>query len=210
MDRENALPQVGGLVLAGGLGRRMAQETNPHQVNKGLVPFRGRPLVTYPLKALKPAVDFLAISANHDLLHYQEFGYSVFKDLPDYQAIGPLGGLYSAATQFPKSIRYIIVAPCDTPFLPDTYAPTLLKTMIKPPAKSDNSHAYFVATPKKNHYTLAIYTREALLTLPHYLAQNRSYRLQDFLTYLEATPLYFDSEHYFYNINDQETLKKYS
>lgn len=210
MDRENSLPQVGGLILAGGMGRRMAQQMNQHQINKGLVLFRDQPLIMYSLKALKAAVDFLAISANHDLLDYQEFGYRVFKDSPSYQAIGPLGGLYSAAVQFPESIQYIIVAPCDTPFLPDHYAPTLLKAMKENQAKGENRYAYFAATTKKNHYTLAIYTREALLTLPLYLTQKNSYRLQDFLTYLQAAPLYFDSEHYFYNINDRETLEKYS
>ena len=47
-----------GVILAGGLARRM------NQLDKGLVCYQGRPLVSYAIAALTPLVQELIINAN--------------------------------------------------------------------------------------------------------------------------------------------------
>lgn len=97
------------VILAGGRGRRMGG------ADKGLVDFNGHPLVAQVIEAISPQVRTLLISANRNLVRYQQFGYPVVADsLNDYQ--GPLAGILAALelVQTP----YIVTLPCDGPALP--------------------------------------------------------------------------------------------
>lgn len=100
---------VTGVILAGGLGRRMGG------VDKGLQQLRGRPLVAWVAERLGPQVDELLISANRNGESYAALGHRVLADRITGFA-GPLAGLHAALTV----ARHPLVAtvPCDTPFLP--------------------------------------------------------------------------------------------
>ena len=81
--------KVAGVVLAGGLARRMNNQ------DKGLVNFKGRPMISYALAALAPAVDQLFINANRNVDQYLNFGYPVISDQTD-NFDGPLAGVLTA------------------------------------------------------------------------------------------------------------------
>lgn len=100
---------ITGVVLAGGLARRMGG------VDKGLQLLQGRPMVQWVLAGLAPQVDRVLISANQNLERYAEFGCAV---LPDRIAgfAGPLAGLHAALMQ--TTTPLLATAPCDSPFLP--------------------------------------------------------------------------------------------
>jgi molybdenum cofactor guanylyltransferase len=106
--------EITGLVLAGGLGRRMGG------IDKGLAPFHGRPLVAHALERLAPQVGPLLINANRSPDAYADFGLPVVADrIPDYA--GPLAGLEAglAACTTP----WLAWVPCDSPgFPPDLVA----------------------------------------------------------------------------------------
>ncbi len=96
------------VILAGGRGRRMGG------IDKGLVSFNGRPLITHVIDAIAPQVHSLMINANRNLAQYQRFGHPVFADsLTDFQ--GPLAGFLAAmeVVQTP----YLVTVPCDGPQL---------------------------------------------------------------------------------------------
>jgi molybdenum cofactor guanylyltransferase len=100
---------VTGLVLAGGLGSRMGG------VDKGLQPWRGRPLVAHVLERLAPQVGEVLINANRNLATYGQFGPPVLPDsLPDHP--GPLAG-FLAGLQACRT-PWLVTAPCDSPLLP--------------------------------------------------------------------------------------------
>jgi len=103
------LTAVTGLVLAGGMGRRMDSR------DKGLVPFRGKPMVAHVIERLAPQVGPLIINANRSLDEYGAFGYSVISDEVGGFA-GPLAGLHAGLRAC--TTPYIVTAPCDSPFLP--------------------------------------------------------------------------------------------
>lgn len=107
-----ASPEVTGLLLAGGLGRRMGG------LDKGLQPFRGRPLAAWVLDRLTPQVGSIIINANRNLAEYEKFGWPVVSDTrrEEHNQLGPLAGLHAglAACRTPL----LLCAPCDTPFLP--------------------------------------------------------------------------------------------
>lgn len=100
---------ITGIVLAGGLGRRMGR------VEKGLLPFRGTPLVARVLERLAPQVESILLNANHNLAAYQAFGYPVVSDHIGGH-VGPLAGLHCgmAAAKTP----FVASVPCDAPLLP--------------------------------------------------------------------------------------------
>jgi len=100
---------ITGVVLAGGLGRRMGG------VDKGLTAFRGRTMVEWVLERLGPQVDELIVNANRNGERYATFGYPVFGDEIDGFA-GPLAGLHAALSR--ASHPLVATAPCDSPFLP--------------------------------------------------------------------------------------------
>ena len=100
---------ITGLVLAGGMGRRMGS------IDKGLVEFRGKPMVAHVINRLAPQVETLVINANRSLVEYGSFGCPVISDEVSGFA-GPLAGLHAGLKHC--ATPFIITAPCDSPFLP--------------------------------------------------------------------------------------------
>ena len=66
--------EVTGVVLAGGQGSRMGG------VDKGLQPFRGKPMVAHAVERLGAQVDELLINANRNPEAYAAFGHRVIAD----------------------------------------------------------------------------------------------------------------------------------
>ena len=106
--------QITGVILAGGKARRMGG------IDKGLVDFAGRPLVSRVAEALRPQVGRLVINANRNHDTYGSLGFEIVPDtLADYQ--GPLAGF--AAAMAAASTPWILTVPCDGPFVaPDLAA----------------------------------------------------------------------------------------
>ena len=102
-------PEITGLVLAGGQGRRMDGQ------DKGLLAVHGRPLALWTLERLAPQVGGLGISANRHLQAYRQLGVPVWPDAtPGFD--GPLAGI--AAGLAHCGTPYLAIAPCDTPCFP--------------------------------------------------------------------------------------------
>ena len=100
---------VTGLVLSGGRGSRMGG------IDKGLQPFRGRPLVEWVIERIEPQVADLLVNANRNLDRYLAFGHPVLTDrIGDFA--GPLAGLHAALSQARSGL--VVTVPCDSPFLP--------------------------------------------------------------------------------------------
>ena len=116
----NEQTKVTGTVLAGGLARRMGNQ------DKGLVLFRGKPMVEYALQAMSVVVDQVLINANRNLEQYQQFGVPVIADQTD-SFDGPLAGVYTAMVHSQAEI--LLVMPCDTPLVGPEHLNRLLQTL---------------------------------------------------------------------------------
>lgn len=101
---------VTGVVLAGGLGRRMGG------VDKGLQLLDGRPMVAHVIDRLSAQVDELVVNANQNLDRYAAFGHRVVPDSIEGFA-GPLAGLERGLAM--ASHPLVATVPCDSPFLPE-------------------------------------------------------------------------------------------
>lgn len=109
--------KVSGVVLAGGQARRMQQQ------DKGLVLFKQRPLVSYPIEALAAVADDLVISANRHQSTYQQWQYPVISDATD-DFDGPLAGILAAMNYVEAEI--LLVLPCDSPLFTAQHLQQLL------------------------------------------------------------------------------------
>jgi molybdopterin-guanine dinucleotide biosynthesis protein A len=101
-----------GVILAGGLARRMGGGDKP------LVEIAGRPILRHVVDRLKPQCARLAINANGDPARFTAFGLPVICDSVEGFA-GPLAGVL-AGMDFgaAKGAAHVLSAPGDTPFLP--------------------------------------------------------------------------------------------
>ncbi|MEW6118954.1 MAG: molybdenum cofactor guanylyltransferase MobA [Pseudomonadota bacterium] len=127
------------VILAGGRGRRMGG------ADKGLVDYRGRPLVAWVLDALAPQLGEIVISANRNLDRYAATGHRVLPDtLPDFP--GPLAGVLAAMRAV--SASWLLVVPCDTPHLPPDLAARLLAA-----ARADDTILAVAADDARTHPT---------------------------------------------------------
>jgi molybdopterin-guanine dinucleotide biosynthesis protein A len=103
---------VAGVVLAGGLARRMGGG------DKGLVTLGGKPILSRVIERLKPQTEALIINANGELERLAAFELPVVPDSIEGRP-GPLAGVLAgldwAAAQ---GFSHIVTAATDTPFFP--------------------------------------------------------------------------------------------
>ena len=125
--REN----ITGAILAGGQARRMGG------ADKGLIALHGKPLITYVIDILTPQVGTLIINANRNLDQYSAFGYPVIPDTAPDQA-GPLAGIASALLA--AKTDYVLVVPCDSPYLPHDLAARLATALTQAHAEVAVAH----------------------------------------------------------------------
>lgn len=116
---------VFGLILAGGLGRRM--QAGPEAPPKPLVLLDGRPLIAHVVERLRPQVERLAINANGPPEPYAPFGLPVLADvLPGHR--GPLAGILAGLDHLAGTMPHAVMVsvPADTPFIPADLVARLL------------------------------------------------------------------------------------
>jgi molybdopterin-guanine dinucleotide biosynthesis protein A len=112
---------LAGAILAGGAGRRV------NGADKGLLDWRGKPLIEHVVARIAPQVDSLVISANRNRDNYAQFGYPVLADrVAGYP--GPLAGIAAALAVAPH--EWLLCVPVDLPLLPLDLAARLLQAAI--------------------------------------------------------------------------------
>lgn len=186
---------VTGVVLAGGMGRRMGG------VDKGLLELRGRPLAAWVVDRLRPQVDHLLINANQNRERYAEFGCPVVADeIPDFA--GPLAGLHSALSA--ASTPLVATAPCDSPFLPETLVSRLFSALTA--AAADLAVARTFDQP---HPVFCLCRREVLPHLTEFLAGGGR-KIDRWYATLRVVEVAFDDvADAFENINTREELGRF-
>jgi len=152
--------KITGLILAGGAGQRVGHR------DKGLIVWRGRPLVAHVAALLRPQVTTLIISCNRNAAKYAEFASTVLPDRrTDYQ--GPLAGLETAADQILTD--YVVMVGCDMPLLPTDLAGRLLHGL----AESSAANISYAHDGMRDQYLCAVIRRECLATLGDFLDEGQ-------------------------------------
>ncbi len=77
----------------------------------------GKPLIQHVIDRIKPQVRQLALSVEIAGEEFAKYGLEQVAD-PRPGSCGPLGGLLSALTELDAASEWLLLIPCDAPFLP--------------------------------------------------------------------------------------------
>jgi len=184
--------EVTGVVLAGGQGSRMGG------VDKGLQPFRGRPMVAHAIERFAPQVDELLINANRNPGEYERFGYRVIADeVPGFA--GPLAGFERGLAHAAGSL--VATIPCDSPFLPAD-----LVQRLRAALEANAADLAVARTGEQPHPVFCLMRRAVHASLADFLASGQR-KIDRWYASLKVAEVPFDDEpDAFLNINTREEL----
>jgi len=162
---------VAGIILAGGLSRRMGGGDKP-LLSLG----KGR-LVDHVAARLKPQVATLAINANSDPARFAGMNLPVLADIVPNHA-GPLAGILTglewAATK--AACRSLLSAAGDTPFFPDDLVERLAGAVREQPGK-----IAVASSAGRWHPTFALWPLGLRDALHHFLVDEDNRRVATFI-----------------------------
>lgn len=186
---------ITGVVLAGGMGRRMGG------VDKGLQTLRGRPMAAWVVERLQPQVGTLIINANQNLDRYAEFGCPVVPDqIPDFA--GPLAGLHAALSAARTPL--VVTAPCDSPFLPEDLVFRLFSALTAAGAELAVARTF-----DQPHPVFCLCRREVLPHLTDFL-ESGGRKIDRWYATLKIVEVAFDEvADAFENINTRDELSRF-
>lgn len=167
----NNSAKITGVILAGGLARRMN-----HQ-DKGLVCYRGRPLVSYGIAALAPLVNETIINANRHHQEYQQFGLRVVAD-QTASFDGPLAGILTVMLNTDAEV--LLVVPCDAPLMTTAHLQKLVATCTELNADvavafdGERLHPVFLAIHSRLQTSLQDYLASGERKVQTWLAQHQA------------------------------------
>ena len=187
--------KITGVILAGGLGRRMGG------IDKGLQELRGRPMTAWVVERLSPQVDELLINANQNGERYAEFGHRVVPDqIPDFA--GPLAGLHAALSAAAHPL--VATAPCDSPFLPADLISRLFSALT-----ATDADLAVARTFDQPHPVFCLCKRDVLPHLTEFL-ESGGRKIDRWYATLKVVEVAFDDEaEAFENINTREELGRF-
>ncbi len=185
-------PYITGVILAGGLARRMNGK------DKGLIMYKNQPLIRYAIDALAPVVQQLWLNANRNHALYTALGYQVIAD-HSKTFDGPLAGILAALTVSHAGI--LVVMPCDCPFIKTVHLQKLVTSLLS----SDSDLAVAVDGEFLHPVFLALKTT-LQPSIAAYLA-NGERKMATWIMQQRVTTVDFShARHIFLNINTVEQL----
>jgi molybdopterin-guanine dinucleotide biosynthesis protein A len=187
------MTEVTGIVLAGGQGSRMGG------VDKGLQPFRGKPMVAHAIERLAPQVGELLVNANRNPEAYARFGHRVIADEIDGFA-GPLAGFERGLAHAAGAL--VVTVPCDSPFLPHD-----LVARLRAALEREGADLAVAKTGEQAHPVFSLMRREVHGSLRQFLGSGQR-KIDKWYSVLKVVEVAFDDEaEAFLNINTREELK---
>lgn len=187
-------PNITGLVLAGGQGRRMGG------VDKGLQLLQGRPMVEHVIARLHPQVGAVMINANQNLDRYAAFGCPVVPDAITGFA-GPLAGLHAGLGA--ATTPYVVTAPCDSPFLPSD-----LVARLSTARAAQDADLAVAKTGDQPHPVFALVATRVLPHLAGFLGRGER-KIDIWYASLKVVEVPFEDEAAFSNINTRAELAQH-
>lgn len=175
-------------VLAGGQSSRMGQD-------KGLMPLRGKPMVSYVIQTLQRAGLPVRIIAHHPA--YKKFNLPLYKD--SVVEKGPMGGLLTALENTTADL--VLLVGCDMPLISIEMIHYLISSV-------DSEHLVLSVVEDKPNPLFSLYPRTLIAEVRKQIMADQL-RMIRFAETSEKTVLRVfskDVAHCFQNINDQAAL----
>ncbi|CAM3624117.1 molybdenum cofactor guanylyltransferase MobA [Polynucleobacter brandtiae] len=188
--------KITGLILAGGRAQRMGG------IDKGLIPFRGKPLIESAIERLKPQVDTILINANRNITKYAHYGYPVIMDeTPDFS--GPLAGFSIGLKHC--ATPYLLTSPCDSPLLPLDLAERMLTKL-----EAENLDLVYASSEEVNGKVWAqpvfCLMRNTLEHLLNDFLSKGDLKIDHWFKEVFSGTVVFNAPHAFANVNTPQEL----
>ncbi|MCY1275859.1 Molybdenum cofactor guanylyltransferase [compost metagenome] len=127
MTTAPTLPACSVLLLAGGRGQRMGG------ADKGLLDWRGQPLIAHLQALVRPLTDDLIVSCNRNTERYAAYADRLVQDdSADFP--GPLAGIRAGLAAARHD--FLLVLPCDAPLLDQALLEQLRRTAAAHPRQA--------------------------------------------------------------------------
>ena len=199
MAGEQSSSPVVGVVLAGGLSRRMGGG------DKSLRPLGGHPVLAHVIERLRPQVARLLVNANGDPSRFSHFGLPVMADLvPDHP--GPLAGVLTgldwAAAEAPEC-PWIVTVPGDGPFLPRDLVKRLLAA-----AEQEGADLAAAASGGRSHPVVGLWPVRLRDDLRRAVVEQGVRKVDEWTARYKLATVTFDTAPIdpFFNVNQPEDL----
>lgn len=187
---------ITGVILAGGLGRRMSADGSG--INKAMVPFRGRPLIAHVIERIRPQVAKLIINADPGDSTWRSFALPVIADQV-LERPGPLAGIHAALRAIHS--EWLVCVPCDTPLLPDDLVVRLAAAQA-----TIDADRVSVRCGNQAHPVIALLHSSLADELERYLSAGGR-RIETWLSQGRWTEAHFEDEAAFVNLNTAHDLR---
>jgi molybdopterin-guanine dinucleotide biosynthesis protein A len=187
-----------GVVLAGGRSRRMGPG------DKAFADLAGKPMLQHVIDRIGPQVNRLVLSVEQVSDDYAAFGLAQVADpLPGSR--GPLGGLLAALRSLRTKEDWLMLVPCDAPFLPRDLLACLLRG-----AREEERPGGVISIAGEVQPTFSLWHRELLPRLEWAVLEQKMSGFKQFLGHqalalIEVEP---DQAWRFFNINDLQALEQ--
>lgn len=192
-----ATESVVGIILAGGLARRMGGG------DKCLLPLAGKTLLQRTIDRIQPQVSTLLLNANGNSLRFARTRLPVVADQYPNN-LGPLAGIHAGFTWMKNNApaaQWLLSVASDTPFFPANLADDLLEA-------AGNSKLVVATSNQQAHPVFALWHISLLEEIATQLATGEVPRLQDWMTAHQPVTVDFKADGYdpFFNINTPQDL----
>lgn len=208
-----ASQSVAGIILAGGLARRMGGG------DKGLVSLGNKTLLQHTIDRAKPQLAALALNANGDALRFVLSGLPIVAD-SFANNMGPLAGIHAGLKWMRENTAHCWLAsfPCDTPFFPLDLVDKLFahtRNTSDPQPSQPWPNLVVASFNQQTQAVFALWHSSLLEKIGEQLSSGKVPRLQDWIkqqniVYVDFSPASVDfgqsSSDPFFNINTPEDL----
>ena len=193
--------KVAGIILAGGLSRRMGGR------EKSLMELGGQPLIQHVKTRFEKQVETLAINANGDPDRFEFLELDIVADPVD-GFVGPLAGVLAGmqwATR-QEEISHVVSVAADTPFFPNDLVGSLTDKLSETPS----AQIALASSQNRLHPVFGLWPVSLTAALQDFLERGETRKVLAFVDEhgLAETPFEIvDDFDPFFNINTNEDLE---
>jgi molybdopterin-guanine dinucleotide biosynthesis protein A len=191
---------VCGIILAGGLARRMGGGDKP------LKEIAGKPILTHVIARLQPQCGRLMLNANGDAARFASFGLPVVADdVPDFA--GPLAGILAGldwAAANAGDVECAVSVAADTPFIPRDLVRRLQAARL-----AESCDIAVAASGRRTHPVIALWPVALRAALRRALVEEGERKIDRFTARYEVAEVGWPDQPYdpFFNVNEAADIE---
>ena len=194
-------PMIDGMIMAGGRSSRMGED-------KSLLEVNGQLLMHYCMDRIKAQTRslMLNLSGNQPHAPFEQFQLPIYEDCIKGR-LGPLVGILTALKAIQeKKGEWVLVVPCDCPFLPENLVTRLYEAAIE-----TNSKVAIAASNQRQHPVVGLWHVTLLEPLEHAIIKEEYRKIDKFTSaqphIIVEFPQHENAPDPFLNLNRPEDIK---